>query len=102
MHSHNHNHPQSKKVINRLARLIGHMEAVKKMVEEGRDCSDVLTQLSAVISALNGVGKIILEDHIRNCVVDITSSGEREKLDKLLGAIDKYMGTHTKSTESWH
>jgi len=78
------------------------MEAVKKMVEEGRDCSDVLIQLSAVISALNGVGKIILEDHIRNCVVDITNSEEREKLDKLLEAIDKYMGTHTKSTESWH
>lgn len=97
-----HNHPHSKKVINRLARLIGHLEAVKKMTEEGRDCSEILTQIAAVMSALNGVGKIILEDHIRNCLVDATNPERREAVERLLDAIDKYVGINTRSLDSWH
>ena len=97
-----HKHPHTKKVINRLARLIGHLEAVKKMTEEGRDCSDILIQIAAVMSALNGVGKLILEDHIRNCLVEVASPEKREAIDKLLDAIDKYVGTNTRSIDSWH
>ena len=67
---HTHQHKDTKKVIDRMSRAIGHMESIKKMVEEGRDCSEILIQLSAVRSAINNVGKIILQDHINNCVVD--------------------------------
>ena len=48
---HGHVHENTKAVLNRLARAIGHLESVKKMVEDGRDCSEVLIQLSAVRSA---------------------------------------------------
>ena len=47
-HPHHHSHAQTKAVLNRLSRAIGHMESIKRMVEEGRDCSEVLIQLSAV------------------------------------------------------
>ena len=62
-HSHNHVHTNTKAVLNRLSRTIGHLEAVKRMVEDGRDCSEVLIQLSAVKSAINNTGKVILKDH---------------------------------------
>lgn len=86
-----HNHPQSKAVINRLSRVIGHLEAVKKMSEEGRDCSEILIQISAVRSALNNVGKIILEDHINHCVVNAIENNDKEVLDSLNKAIDKFI-----------
>ena len=50
-HSHGHVHENQKAVINRLSRAIGHLEKVKRMVEEGYDCSEVLVQLAAVRSA---------------------------------------------------
>ena len=58
-HSHTHTHENTKAVINRLSRAIGHLESIRRMVEEGRDCSEVLIQLSAVKSAINNTGKTI-------------------------------------------
>ena len=55
---HGHTHTQTKAVLNRLSRAIGHLSAVKRMVEQNRDCSDVLIQLSAVNSAIKNVSKI--------------------------------------------
>lgn len=87
----NHHHTQSKAVVNRLSRTIGHLEAVKRMVEEGRDCSEILIQISAVRSALNNVGKIILEDHINHCVVEAIENNDTEVLKNLNNAIDKFI-----------
>jgi DNA-binding FrmR family transcriptional regulator len=75
-HPHVHEHHQS--VLNRLARIEGHVRAVKRMVEEGTPCPDVLVQIAAVRSALNGVGRVILEDHIKSCMVDAFESGDFE------------------------
>jgi len=86
-----HNHPQSKAVINRLSRIIGHLDAVKRMAEEGRDCSEILIQISAVRSALNNVGKVILEDHINHCVVNAIENNDKTVLDDLNNAIDKFI-----------
>ena len=61
-----HQHEQTEAVVRRLSRAIGHLQAVKRMVEEGRDCADVLTQLAAVKSAINNVGKVILQDHLEH------------------------------------
>ena len=69
-HSHGHTHTQTKAVLNRLSRAIGHLESVKRMVEDGRDCSDVLIQLAAVRSALNSTAKVILKDHLEHCIND--------------------------------
>jgi CsoR family transcriptional regulator, copper-sensing transcriptional repressor len=97
-----HNHPQSKAVINRMSRLIGHMESIKKMTEDGRDCSEILIQISAVRSALNGVGKIILEDHINHCVVEAVENNNKQVLGNLLDAIDKFIGTNSKNFDGSH
>ncbi|MBT9134998.1 MAG: Copper-sensing transcriptional repressor RicR [Firmicutes bacterium] len=95
-------HTQNKNVITRLAKISGHLEAVKKMAAEGRECSELLTQLSAIIGALNGVSRVILEDHISHCLVGSIGEGKQESLDKLFDAVDKYLGTNTKRLESPH
>lgn len=86
-----HKHENTKAVINRLSRAIGHLEAVKRMVEEGKDCSEVLIQIAAVKSAVNNIGKIILQDHINHCVVDAIETGDEKVLEDLSVAIDKFM-----------
>ncbi len=86
-HTHSHPHTQTKAVLNRLARAIGHLESVKRMVEDGRDCTEVLIQLAAVRSALSGTAKVILKDHLEHCVGD----GDNADLQALNEAIDKFM-----------
>ena len=90
-HSHGHVHENQKAVVNRLARAIGHLDKVKRMVEEGYDCSEVLIQLAAVRSALDNTGKVILKDHMRHCMVDAVAAGDQEAIDDLCQAIDKFM-----------
>ena len=90
-HSHGHVHENQKAVVNRLARAIGHLEKVKRMVEDGYDCSEVLIQLSAVRSALDNTGKVILKDHIRHCMVDAVAAGDDSAIDDLCQAVDKFM-----------
>ena len=90
-HSHGHVHENQKAVVNRLARAIGHLEKVKRMVEEGYDCSEVLVQLAAVRSALDNTGKVILQDHLKHCVVDAAREGDQQAIDDLCKAIDKYI-----------
>ena len=90
-HAHNHVHENQKAVVNRLARAIGHLEKVKRMVEEGHDCSDVLVQLAAVRSASDNTGKVILQDHMRHCMVDAVAAGDLDAVDELCQAIDKFM-----------
>lgn len=90
-HGHMHSHKNTKAVINRLSRATGHLESVKRMVEEGKDCSEVLIQLSAVIAALNNTGKVILKDHMEHCIVDAVESGDKEAIDNLNKAIDSFI-----------
>lgn len=93
MHEHGipHVHENRKAVVNRLARAIGHLEKVKRMVEEDCDCSEVLVQLAAVRAALDGAGKVILQDHIRHCMVDAVKAGDESAIEDLCVAIDKFM-----------
>lgn len=86
---HGHSHTQTKAVINRLSRAIGHLESVKRMVESGRDCTDVLVQLAAVRSALNSTAKVILKDHLEHCISD--AQNDPDQLQALNEAIDKFM-----------
>ncbi len=90
-HSHPHHHENTKAVLNRMSRAIGHMESIKHMVEDGRDCSEVLIQIAAVRSAINNIGKIILEDHINHCIVDAVETGDKKALEDLNEAIEKFV-----------
>ena len=86
-HAHGHVHTETKAVLNRLSRAIGHLESVKRMVEDGRDCTEVLVQLAAVRSALSSTAKVILKDHLEHCVADAHDAD----LQALNEAIDKFM-----------
>ena len=89
--SHEHIHRQS--VLARLARIEGHVRAVKRMVEQDTSCPEVLVQIAAIRSALNGVGRVILDDHMRGCMVDALQKGEWEQAFKdLSNALDRFVG----------
>ena len=90
-HSHPHVHESKKNVVNRLARAIGHLEKVKRMVEDDCDCAEVLIQIAAVRSAISNIGKVILQDHIQHCIVDAVEHDDEQALEDLCQAIDKFI-----------
>ena len=87
-HVHRHVHTNTKEVLNRLSRAIGHMESIKRMIEDGRDCSEVLIQLAAVKAAINSTCKVILKDHMDHCIVDAIESGDKKALEELNHSIE--------------
>lgn len=83
-------HTQTQKVVSRLARIEGHVAAVKRMVEEGRPCPDVLVQMAAVRSALDKAAKLLLSDHLEHCIMDSIEDGNAEKhLAELKEALER-------------
>ena len=94
-HSHGSGHVHSpeekKRRLNRISRIIGHLEHVRRMIEADYDCADILVQLSAVRSATNGLAKQIIHEHIEHCVSEAVESGDEETLEKLQNAIDKFI-----------
>ena len=88
---HGHVHENTQAVLNRLSRAIGHLESVRKRVENGRDCSEVLIQIAAVRAAITNIGKVILQDHIQHCIVDAVEHDDEQALDALCQAIDKFV-----------
>lgn len=81
----------TKVVVNRLSRSIGHLESVKKMLLEGRDYNELLIQISAVRASVNNIGKIILKDSINHCIADAVKTGDKEMLDEISTAIDRFI-----------
>ncbi len=90
-HGHTHDPQEIRLIVNRLAKAIGHLESVKRMVEDGKDCSDVLIQLAAVKAALNNTGKLLLKQHMTHCIVDAIASGDDEAIEHLNEAIDRLL-----------
>jgi len=89
--SHSHTQASTKAVINRLSRAIGHLTSVRGMVEQGRDCSEVLIQLAAVRSAINKTCEVILKDHLEHCIVDAVNTGDMEAIEELNRAVELLM-----------
>ncbi len=85
--AHAHTHTSTKAVLDRLARAIGHLSGVRAMVEEGRDCAEVLIQLAAVRSSLAGVCRVILQDHMEHCIITAVETGDTEAVEELNRAI---------------
>lgn len=90
-HKHVHSTAEKKAVINRLSKAIGHLEAVRRMVEKDEDCSEVLIQLAAVRSAINNTGKVVLKNHINHCIVEAVEEHDEEAIRMLNQAIDKFI-----------
>lgn len=88
--SHHHSPEEKKRQLNRLSRVIGHLQHVKRMIEEDRDCADVLMQLSASRSALTGLGKEIINEHITHCITHAVQDGDMEAIEEFQKAIEKF------------
>ncbi|NCC66869.1 MAG: CsoR family transcriptional regulator [Clostridia bacterium] len=88
---HPHVHTNKKAVLSRLARADGHLQSVMRMIDDNRDCSEVLIQLAAVRSAINNAGKVILRDHINECVTEAVLRGDTQELEELNKAIDQFI-----------
>lgn len=86
-----HHHEYKQDAITRLSRAIGHLEAVKRMVEEERDCAEILVQIAAVRSAVHNVGRMILLEHIQGCVAEAVRTGDEDALDGLSEAVDRFV-----------
>ena len=68
--------PAGEDIAKRLAKIAGHAESLKRFWDDGRECDEMLTQVSAVRAALDQVGKVILEHHIEHCVADAIERGQ--------------------------
>ncbi|MGN0909566.1 MAG: metal-sensing transcriptional repressor [Succinivibrio sp.] len=88
---HAHLHTNTRDVLNRISRLSGHLASIKRMIESGRDCSEVLVQLSAVDSAIRSTMRVILKEHLQTCIVDAVKTGDKECLEELADSVDRFM-----------
>ena len=87
-----HVHTKQKQVVNRLARIEGHVRSVKNMVSEGRDCSEVLLQIAAIRKALDSTAKVVLKDHLEHCLFHAIENKEDQTfLQDLQKALDHYI-----------
>lgn len=85
-------HQQTKAIIDQLARTAGHVSSIKRMVEEGRACPDVLIQLAAVRAALDRAARLVLEDHVESCLRGAAGAGQAdEEWGRLKSALDTFI-----------
>jgi CsoR family transcriptional regulator, copper-sensing transcriptional repressor len=91
-HSHQHSEESLKAITNRLSRIEGHIRGVKSMIQESRPCPDVLIQIAAVRGALDRVARIILDEHLTECVSRAAHAGNiEEELAELKSALDRFL-----------
>jgi CsoR family transcriptional regulator, copper-sensing transcriptional repressor len=93
-HTHNHVHSKEsrKGIINRLSRVEGHVRGIKTMVQESRPCPDVLVQIAAVRGALDRVARIILDEHLTECVARAAEAGNIDiEIVQLKAALDRFL-----------
>ncbi|WP_443029094.1 metal-sensing transcriptional repressor [Spirulina sp. CS-785/01] len=95
-HDHGHNHAHSaesrRKIVNRLSRIEGHIRGIKTMVSEDRHCPEVLIQVAAVRGALDRVARLILDEHLSECVARAAHEGNIEaELEELKAALDRFL-----------
>jgi DNA-binding FrmR family transcriptional regulator len=86
-----HSEAVKKNLTTRLNRIEGQIRGIKGLIEKDTYCDDVITQIAATQSALNSVGKILLEGHMKNCVVNRLNEGDTEVIDEVLVTIQKLM-----------
>ena len=78
-----------KKLLNRLNRLEGQVRGLKTMVKEDIYCDDILTQIAATKGALNGISRLVLENHLKNCIVRDIKNDKENTIDELLSTIER-------------
>ncbi|PGT81883.1 metal-sensitive transcriptional regulator [Bacillus sp. AFS040349] len=86
-----HSEKVKKNLVTRLNRIEGQIRGIKALIEKDTYCDDVITQISATQSALNSVGRLLLEGHLRTCVVEKIQNGDEEIIDELLVTVGRLM-----------
>ena len=77
-------------LVRRINRVIGQLNGVKAMIEDNRYCGDVLTQLAAAESAVKRISEIVLQDHMRSCVIEEIRDGNDDVVDELIGLMRRF------------
>ena len=90
--SHVHSEASKKRIINRLSRIEGHLRGIKTMIADDRPCPDVLIQIAAVRGGLESVARIILDEHLSECITRAADNGNIEaEVDALKAALDRFI-----------
>lgn len=87
---HTHSPEEKKRRLNRISRIIGHLQYVKRMMENDEDCADVLVQLSATRSAITSLGKEIIGEHLAHCICHAIEDGDIAAVEDFQKAIEKF------------
>lgn len=91
-HPHVHSEESLRNIVNRLSRLEGHIRGVKTMVSESRPCPEVLMQIAAVRGALDRVARMILDEHLSECITRASEEGNIDtELEELKAALDRFL-----------
>ncbi|NJO42691.1 MAG: metal-sensitive transcriptional regulator [Cyanobacteria bacterium CRU_2_1] len=91
-HNHVHGEESLRRIVNRLSRIEGHIRGIKMMVQESRSCPDVLVQLAAVRGAIDRVSRMILDEHLTECVARAAKEGKiEEEIEELKAALDRFL-----------
>jgi DNA-binding FrmR family transcriptional regulator len=89
---HIHSEESLRKVVNRLSRIEGHIRGIKTMVTESRPCPEVLVQIAAVRGAIDRVARIILDEHLSECIARAAREGNIEvEIEELKAALDRFL-----------
>lgn len=80
-----------KSLVNRLSRIEGQVRGIRRMVEEGVYCPEILTQSAAVTAAMNGFNRQLLSSHVHSCVVEDIKEGREDTVDELCALLQKLM-----------
>lgn len=91
-HAHVHSEESLRSIVNRLSRIEGHVRGIKTMVQESRPCPDVLIQVAAVRGALDRVARMILDEHLTECIARAAKQGDIEvEIEELKAALDRFL-----------
>ncbi len=91
-HPHHHDEESMRRLVNRLSRIEGHVRGIKTMVQENRPCPEVLVQVAAVRGALDRVARIILDEHLTQCIGRAAKEGNIDtEIEELKAALDRFL-----------
>ena len=92
VHPHHHDEESMRRLVNRLSRIEGHVRGIKTMVQENRPCPEVLVQVAAVRGALDRVARIILDEHLTECIGRAAKEGNIDtEIEELKAALDRFL-----------
>ena len=92
IHPHIHSEESLRKIVNRLSRIEGHIRGIKTMVQQNSPCPDVLLQIAAVRGALDKVARIVLDEHLTECIARASENGNIDvEIEQLKAALDRFL-----------